>query len=93
LILAVPLLAQDDSLSLREAARLALRENKAIAGANAAVRAAETGVDEARSGRLPKLNYSESVVRNDNPNLRNAWAREGNGRRAARRAAKTRVLG
>jgi outer membrane protein TolC len=67
LILAVPLLAQDDSLSLREAVRLALRENKAIAGANAAERAAETGVGEARSGRLPKLNYSESVARSDNP--------------------------
>ena len=67
LILAVPLFAQDDSLSLRDAVRLALRENKAIAGANAAVRAAETGIGEARSGRLPKLNYSESIVRSDNP--------------------------
>ena len=39
LVLAVPLLAQDP-LSLREAVRLALRENKAIAATNAGMRAA-----------------------------------------------------
>jgi outer membrane protein TolC len=47
--------------------QLALRENKAIAAANAGVRASAARVDEARSGRLPKLNYSESWVRSDNP--------------------------
>ena len=53
LVVAVPLLAQDP-LSLREAVRLALRENKAIAATNAGMRAAETRIDEARAGKLPK---------------------------------------
>jgi outer membrane protein TolC len=66
LFLATPLFAQD-SLSLREAARLALRENKAIAATSAGLRAAETRIVEARSGTLPKLNYSESYARSDNP--------------------------
>src|SRR5579885_1640779 len=66
LVLAAPLLAQD-SLSLREAAQLALRENKALAAVNAAERASAVRIDEARSGWLPKLNYSESFVRSDNP--------------------------
>jgi outer membrane protein TolC len=66
LVVAVPLLAQDP-LSLREAVRLALRENKAIAATNAGMRAAETRIVEARAGNLPKLNYSESFVRSDNP--------------------------
>jgi outer membrane protein TolC len=65
-VLASPLCAQD-SLSLRDAVHLALRENKAIAEANAATRASAARIDEARSGRLPKLNYSESWVRSDNP--------------------------
>jgi outer membrane protein TolC len=59
-------LAQDP-LSLREAVRLALRENKAIAAANAGTRAAAARIDEARAGRLPKVNYSESFARSDNP--------------------------
>jgi outer membrane protein TolC len=62
----VPLLAQDP-LSLREAVRLALRENKAIAATTAGMRAATTRIDEAHAGRLPKLNYSESFTRSDNP--------------------------
>ena len=66
LALSVPLLAQD-SLSLREAVQLALRENKAIAAINAGMRASTARIDEARAGRMPKLNYSESFVRSDNP--------------------------
>ena len=66
LVLAGPLLAQDP-LSLREAVQLALRENKAIAAANAGMRASAARIDEARAGRLPKLNYSESFARSDNP--------------------------
>jgi outer membrane protein TolC len=65
-ILAGPLLAQD-SLSVREAVRLALRENKAIAATNAEMRASAARIDEARAGRLPKVNYSESFARSDNP--------------------------
>ena len=66
LILAVPLLAQD-SLSLRDAVQVALRENKAVAASSAGMRASEARIEEARSGRLPKVNYSESFVRSDNP--------------------------
>jgi outer membrane protein len=66
LALALPLLAQD-SLSLREAVHLALQENKAIAATNAAMRASAARIDEAGAGRLPKLNYSESFARSDNP--------------------------
>ena len=64
--IAAPLWAQD-SLSVREAVQLALRENKAIAGVDAAARASTARIDGARSGWLPKLNYSESWVRSDNP--------------------------
>lgn len=65
-LLAVPLLAQD-SLSLRDAVRLSLRENKAMASTAAAIRASESRISEARSGMLPKVNYSESYARSDNP--------------------------
>ena len=65
-VLAVPLWAQD-SLSLREAVQLALRENKAIASTDAGMRAAQSRIDQARAGKLPKLNYSESFTRSDNP--------------------------
>src|ERR1035438_190858 len=65
-LLAVPLWAQD-SLSLREAVRISLRENKAIAGTTAGARASETRVTQARGGMLPKINYSESFARSDNP--------------------------
>jgi outer membrane protein TolC len=66
LLLATPLWAQD-SLTLREAVRLALDENKALAATSAATRAATARVDEARSGRMPKVNYAESFVRGNNP--------------------------
>jgi outer membrane protein TolC len=65
-LLAVPLWAQD-SLSLREAVRISLRENKAIAGTTAGARASEARITQARGGMLPKINYSESFARSDNP--------------------------
>jgi outer membrane protein len=65
-MLAAPLLAQD-SLSLRESVQMALRENKAIAAANAGMQASAARIDQARAGRLPRLNYSESFARSDNP--------------------------
>jgi len=66
LVVTAPLLAQD-SLSLRDAVRLALRENKAVAASNAAIGASEARIEEARSGKLPKVNYAESFARSDNP--------------------------
>jgi len=66
IILALPLWAQD-SLSLRDAVQLALHQNKAITAVAAGLRASASRVEEASSGRLPKVNYSESFVRSDNP--------------------------
>src|ERR1039457_7091736 len=65
-LLAVPLWAQDP-LSLREAVRLAIRENAGVAGATAGARTSEARVAQARGGMLPKINYSESFARSDNP--------------------------
>jgi outer membrane protein len=65
-LLAVPLFAQDP-LSLRDAVRLALRDNQGLAAAAAGVRASEARVAQARGGVLPKVNYSESWTRGDNP--------------------------
>jgi outer membrane protein len=64
--LAVPLFAQEP-LSLRDAVQGALRDNKAIASAGAGMRAAETRIEQARAGKLPKVNYAESYARSDNP--------------------------
>jgi len=66
LFVAVPILAQN-SLSLHDAVRLALEENPSISAAEAGVHASENRVDQARSGRLPRINYSESFARSDNP--------------------------
>lgn len=66
LILAAPLGAQEP-LSLAEAVRLSLARNQTIAAASAGASAAQERIHEARSGRLPKLNYAESFTRSDNP--------------------------
>ncbi len=66
ILFALPLCAQDP-LSLRDAVRLALRQNKAIAATGAAARASDARLSEARGGLLPKVNYSESFARGDNP--------------------------
>src|SRR5450759_1860251 len=65
-LLTVPLWAQDP-LSLREAVHLALRENAGVAGAAAGARASEARIAQAHAGMLPKINYSESFARSDNP--------------------------
>ena len=65
-LLSVPLWAQDP-LSLRQAVRLAIQEHKAIAGAAAGARASESRITQARAAMLPKINYSESFARSNNP--------------------------
>ena len=65
-LLAVPVWSQDP-LSIREAVRISLRENKAIAGTAAGARASEARIAQARGGMLPKINYAESFTRSDNP--------------------------
>src|SRR5690349_1984547 len=66
ILVAGPLLAQD-SLSLRDAVRVALHNNSSLAASSAAVDAAAARVDQARGGRLPKVNYSESWTAGNNP--------------------------
>ena len=56
-----------DPMSLKEAVHLALNQNKAIEASVAARKAAESRIAEARGGYLPKVNYSESWTRSDNP--------------------------
>ena len=54
-------------MSLKDAVRLALNRNKSVEASNASTKAAESRIAEARSGNLPKVNYSESWTRSDNP--------------------------
>ncbi len=65
-ILAATVFAQEP-LSLRDAVRLALRGNPAIAATSAAVKASDARVAQAHSGILPKVNYAESFTRSNNP--------------------------
>jgi len=60
-------LAGQERLSLREAVQLAIKQNKGLQASHASVDVAETGVRQARSSMLPKLTYSESVARSNNP--------------------------
>ncbi|MEQ1947688.1 MAG: TolC family protein [Bryobacteraceae bacterium] len=54
-------------LSLKEAVQVALAKNKSIEAAGAATDAAQSRITQAKSGYLPKVNYSESWTRSDNP--------------------------
>lgn len=54
-------------MSLKDAVRLALKKNKDVEAPAAARKAAESRVVEARSGNWPKVNYSESWARSNNP--------------------------
>lgn len=65
-LLAIPLAAQEP-LSLRDAVRLAVRENKALSATGSALSASEARIAQARAGMLPKINYTESFSRSDNP--------------------------
>jgi len=66
LVLGLPVAAQDP-MSLKDAVRVALDKNKAIDASAAARDAAASRVTEARAGALPKVDYSESWTRSDNP--------------------------
>ena len=56
-----------DPMSLKDAVGIALTTHKAIESSGTAVRAAETRIAQARSGNLPRVDYSESWTRSDNP--------------------------
>lgn len=66
LVLGFPVGAKDP-MSLKDAVQLALDKNKAVEASTAAQKAAEARIVEARGGFLPKVNYSESWTRSDNP--------------------------
>src|SRR5205823_5873957 len=56
-----------DALSLKEAVRQSMARSKAIEASAAASDAARARVSEAKTGFLPKVNYSETWARSDNP--------------------------
>jgi len=56
-----------DAISLKDAVRIALQKNSSIAASAAAQKAAGSRVEEAHGGLFPKVNYSESWTRSDNP--------------------------
>jgi outer membrane protein len=66
MISAVSARAQDE-MSLKEAVRLALERNKSLQASGAGKKAAQSRVAEARAGFLPRVNYSESWTRSNNP--------------------------
>lgn len=61
-----PLPAQE-ALTLRQAVDLALHSNPLIAAADAGEREAEARIHQARSGYQPRLQFSESLQRGNNP--------------------------
>jgi outer membrane protein TolC len=63
--LVVSLSAQE--LTLSEAVETAVRRHPASEAAQARMAAAGQRVEQAQSGRLPKLNYTESYLRSNNP--------------------------
>jgi outer membrane protein TolC len=60
-------LVAQDQLTLREAVRLAVSKHPAIEAAASQSRAAESRIKQARAGYLPRVNYTESWTRSDNP--------------------------
>ena len=66
LMAGTPLLAQN-SLTVRDAVQIALAKHPAIEAGASQTRAAESRVTQARSGYLPRVSYSESWARSDNP--------------------------
>jgi outer membrane protein TolC len=65
-VAALPLVAQAP-LSLKDAVALALEKHPSVAASRDAVKSADMRVTAARGGYLPKVNYSESVLRSNNP--------------------------
>jgi outer membrane protein TolC len=66
LLITIPVWPQEP-LSLRDAVREALRGNQAVAAVAAGQQAADARLAQARGGILPKINYSETFSRSNNP--------------------------
>jgi len=56
-----------DAISLKEVVRQSMARSRVIEASSAAIDAASARVTEAKSGWLPKVTYSESWTRSDNP--------------------------
>lgn len=67
LLLATVSAGAQDAISLKDAVLLAVGQNKSLEASAAARNGAQTRVTQARSGLLPKVNYSESWTRSNNP--------------------------
>ena len=67
LALAVYPLLAEETLTLRQAVDLALHSNPLAAAADAGEQEAEARIHEASSGYLPRLQFSESLQRGNNP--------------------------
>jgi outer membrane protein TolC len=62
----IPLFAQSP-LALKDAVKTALEKHPSVEASAARLKASETRIDQAKSGRLPRVNYQESWTRSDNP--------------------------
>lgn len=60
-------IAQQQSLTLRQAIDQALEKNPATAVAQADVKAAQAGISLARTGLLPRFNFTEDISRGNDP--------------------------
>lgn len=58
---------EDGPLTLQEAVRMALEDNPRIQAARYLQEASEAGLQEAESGRLPRLAFNETYTRSNNP--------------------------
>src|SRR5215470_12850254 len=67
LLILVPPLPAQEALTLREAVDLALRSSPLVAAADAGEKEAEARIHQAHSGYLPRLQFSESLQRGNNP--------------------------
>jgi len=67
LFLSVSASRAQDPLSIQDAIRAALQGNPAVSASGQAILTAKARTKGASSGNLPKLNYSESWTRSDNP--------------------------
>ena len=56
-----------ETLTLRQAVDLALRLNPQVAAADAGEKEAEAHIQQARSGYMPRVQFSESLQRSNNP--------------------------
>lgn len=59
--------AQETPLTIRDAVELAMKKSHTIEGSQAETDSQKAKVAEAASGRLPKVNYTESWTRSNNP--------------------------